>query len=317
MKKFLGGAGGTSADDATLVAGPAPAATAVQSLWHVVGYEVLSELGRGGAAVVYKAWQSCPRRLVALKLLQAGCASRSARDHLRAEAEVMARLNHPNILQVYTAGEENGAFFYAMEWCRRGSLAQNLSRAAPSPDAAAAVVADLAAAMRVVHRAGVVHGDLKPQNILLAEDGAPRIADFGLAVWAAEYREKGRAWPIMGTPSYMAPEQTRGEAAIRPAADVYGLGAILFELLTGVPPFQAPSVLETIEQVRDLAPPAPSRLRPGVPGGLEGICLKCLEKDPALRYAGAAELADDLRRFCGHRPNEPYPTGRPGRPRRG
>ena len=229
----------------------------------------------------------------------------------------MARLNHPNILQVYTAGEENGAFFYAMEWCRRGSLAQNLSRAAPSPDAAAAVVADLAAAMRVVHRAGVVHGDLKPQNILLAEDGAPRIADFGLAVWAAEYREKGRAWPIMGTPSYMAPEQTRGEAAIRPAADVYGLGAILFELLTGVPPFQAPSVLETIEQVRDLAPPAPSRLRPGVPGGLEGICLKCLEKDPALRYAGAAELADDLRRFCGHRPNEPYPTGRPGRPRRG
>ena len=192
------------------------------------------------------------------------------------------------------------------------SLAQNLSEAPLSPDAAAAVVADLAAAMHVVHQAGVVHGDLKPQNILLAADGTPRIADFGLAVWVAEYGGRGRARPIMGTPSYMAPEQARGETTIRPAADVYGLGTILFELLTGVPPFQAPSVLETIEQVRDLSPRPPSKLRPGIPADLERICLKCLEKDPAQRR----RRGGTGRRLAAMLPaprHEPSPQGRPRR----
>ena len=317
MEEFLAGAEGKSADGATLVPDPAPTLTGIQTFRHVVGYDILAELGRGGVAVVYKAWQSCPRRHVALKMLPAGRTSRSARDRLRVEAEVMAGLNHPHILQVYTAGEDNGAFFYTMEWCRRGSLAQNLSKAPFSSDAAAAVVADLAAAMHVVHGAGVVHGDLKPQNILLAADGTPRIADFGLAVWVAEYRGKGLARPIMGTPAYMAPEQACGETVIRPAADVYGLGTILFELLTGVPPFQAASVLETMEQVRDLAPRRRASSDPGTPADLERICLQCLEKDPALRYAGAADLADALRRFCRRRPNEPPSMGGLGRRRRG
>ncbi len=265
----------------------------------VAGYEVLGELGRGGMGVVYKARQVRLNRLVALKMILAGDhAGPEAALRFLAEAEAVARLHHPHIVQVFAFGECDGRPYFEMEYVDGGNLAERLDGTPRPAREAARLVETLARAIHEAHLRGLVHRDLKPANILLAADGVPKIADFGLAKWLDAEAGPTRTHLIVGSPSYMAPEQAGpGPVPVGPAADVYSLGAILYELLTGRPPFQASTVLETLERVRSDEPVSPARLRPRLPRDLVTACLKCLEKDPARRYASAADLADDLRRF--------------------
>jgi hypothetical protein len=270
----------------------------------VPGYQILSELGRGGMGVVYKARQEGLDRLVALKMILAG--SHAGPEHLarfRAEARVIGHLRHPHIVQVYQVGQHEGKPFLALEFADGGSLAQALDGRPWPAERAAALVAKLAAAVHAVHGQGIIHRDLKPGNVLLI-DGEPKVTDFGLA----KQVEGGTSGPTatnaaLGTPSYMAPEQTGGRnREVGPAADVYALGAILYELLTGRPPFRADTPLDTMLLVVSEEPPPPRQLCRAVPLDLEKVCLKCLAKRPAERYASAAALADDLRRFCAGEP---------------
>jgi tetratricopeptide (TPR) repeat protein len=276
----------------------------------VDGYEVLSELGRGGNGVVYRARRIGLKRLTALKVLRGGPAAdpREA-ARLRGEAMALARIGHPNIIQIYEVGETGGRPFLALEFAPCGSLEARL-RDGPQPAReAAALLETLARAIHAAHRAGVVHRDLKPANVLFAEDGTPKIADFGLAKRLNADDAQTCSGDILGTPNYMAPEQARGRsAAAGPAADVYALGAILYELLTGRPPFDGETVWDTLEQVIGWDPPPPRQLAPKVPRDLETICLKCLHKDPLRRYAGADGLADDLAHFLAGRPILARPT---------
>ncbi len=296
---------------------PAEAATAD---WPTVpGYEILAELGRGGMGVVYKARQVGLKRLVALKLLRdSALAGAEERARFRIEAEAAARLRHPNVVQVYQVGEHQGRPYFSMELVEGGSLDRYLAGRPLPATQAAELIRTLARAVEHAHAQRVVHRDLKPANILLVSGESsqdtthhspltthhPKIADFGLA---KRLDSDSTAWTqagaVLGTASYMAPEQADGRAAeVGPAADVYALGAILYELLTGRPPFQADSWNRTVEQVLHEEPAPPTRLHPDVPRDLETVCLKCLEKDPARRYAGAGELADDLGRFLEGRP---------------
>jgi WD40 repeat protein len=286
-------------------AGPA----ATRAPIAVPGYEVLGELGRGGMGVVYKARQTGLGRTVALKMVLAGGhAGAQERARFKAEAEAIARLQHPNIVQVHEVGEHQGLPFFSLEFCPGGSLAQKLS-GTPLPAAEAArLVETLARAVHAAHEAHVVHRDLKPANVLLATDGTPKVTDFGLAKKLDEAGQTASG-AVMGTPSYMAPEQAGGNKEVGPAADVYALGAVLYELLTGRPPFKAASVMDTLMQVLADEPAPPSRLNPGVPRDLETVCLKCLEKGPARRYANAAELAEDLRHFQAGEPIRARPVG--------
>jgi WD40 repeat protein/tRNA A-37 threonylcarbamoyl transferase component Bud32 len=269
---------------------------------RVGGYEVLEELGRGGMSVVYKARQTQPNRLVALKMILAGRHLDPARRaRLLAEADAIARLRHPHIVQIYAAGEHDGLPFLALELVSGGSLAEKQGGSPLPARRAAALVETLACAIQHSHEHGVVHRDLKPANVLLTGEGQPKITDFGLA--RHERPELTATGAVLGTPSYMAPEQAGGDnRAVGPAADVYGLGAILYELLTGRPPFQGPTALETLQQVVSQEPVAPSRLQGWTPRDLETICLKCLSKEPQRRYASAAALAEDLKRFLAGEP---------------
>jgi serine/threonine protein kinase len=269
------------------------------ALPHVAGYDILELLGRGGMGVVYKARQQGLNRLVALKMVLAG-ANASAQDlsRFRAEAEAVARLGHPNIVQIYEIGEQDGCPFLALEYVGGGSLAQHLDGTPVAARQAAELVLSLARAVHHAHEQGIVHRDLKPANVLLRSDGTPKIADFGLAKRADSHDAHTQTGAILGSPSYMAPEQASGATdKIGPATDVYALGVILYELLTGRPPFKGATLLETIEQVREHDPVPPRFLQPKAPRELEIICLKCLEKSPARRYASAAALADDLEAF--------------------
>jgi tetratricopeptide (TPR) repeat protein len=276
------------------------------------GYEVLGELGRGGMGVVYKALHLALKRRVALKrILPRHGDDPEQVARFRREAEAAARLQHPHIVQIHEIGESDGSLYLALEFVDGGSLNRHLG-GTPQPVAeAAALVETLAQAMHYAHQHGVVHRDLKPANVLRAADGNVKIADFGLAkLQAKEDAGQTRSGDILGTPSYMAPEQAEGRKAVGPLADVYALGGILYELLTGRPPFKAESTLETLEQVRRLDPVPVRRLRPNVPHDLETICLKCLRKEPGQRYASALDLADDLARFRSGRPIRARPTGR-------
>jgi serine/threonine-protein kinase len=275
-------------------------------------YEVLEVLGSGGMGVVWKARQKSLPRLVALKRLRAGV---SLRDELlrrfRREAEAIARLQHPNIVHIHEVGEEDGEPYLALEYVAGSSLAQKLTAGPLPAAAAAALVETLARAIHFAHEHAILHRDLKPGNVLLADDGTPKVTDFGLAkVLQAEETADTCSGAILGTPSYMAPEQARGEAAITAAADVYALGAILYETLTGRPPFRGPTALDTLAQVRERDPVPPRALQPKVPADLQTVCLKCLEKEPRRRYATAAELADDLRRFGAGEAIRARPVGR-------
>jgi WD40 repeat protein len=277
----------------------------------IPGYAVLGELGRGGMGVVYKARHLGLDRVVALKMIRTGVhADAEQRGRFQAEAEAAARLQHPNIVQVFEVGEAGrDQPYFSLEYVEGGSLLAQLGQAPQDPRRAAALAATLAGAIDCAHQHGVVHRDLKPANVLLARDGTPKITDFGLA---KRLEDPGltQSGAVLGTPSYMAPEQADGRTReVGPLSDVYALGAILYEMLTGRPPFRAASVLDTLDQVRYQEPVAPRRLQPGVPRDLETVCLKCLEKDPRKRYAGAGDLADDLRRFQGGLPIRARPVG--------
>jgi WD40 repeat protein/tRNA A-37 threonylcarbamoyl transferase component Bud32 len=282
------------------------------SLPDVPGYEVLEELGRGGMGVVYKARQPELDRLVALKLLHAArLAEPGDRARFRIEAAAAARLQHPDIVQVHDTGECGAGPYLAMELVAGGSLAEH-TRGIPQPAReAAGLVARLARAIHYAHEHGVLHRDLKPQNVLWnAELRQPKIADFGLARWLDRDGTQTPSGAILGTPGYMAPELAGGKpAAAGPAADVYGLGAVLYDLLTGRPPFHGETALDTLVQVLHDDPIPPGRLRPGLPRDLETICLTCLRKEPDRRFASAAALADDLDRFLAGRPILARPVG--------
>lgn len=266
---------------------------------QVPGYEIVGVLGRGGMGVVYKARQTQLKRLVALKLmLSGGYAWSEERDRFLAEPEAVARVQHSHIVQIHEIGEYHGLPYFSMEYCPGGSLARNLQGKPLPPLEAAPLVETLAGAVQAVHQAGVVHRNLQPANILLTADGQPRIANFGMAKMLDQADRLTASTAITSTPSYMAPEQARRDGdPLRPAVDIYALGAILYELLTGRPPFRAETPLETFWQVieQDLVPVR--QLNPGVPVELEAICMKCLQKRPSQRYARAADLAADLRRF--------------------
>jgi serine/threonine protein kinase len=275
-------------------AGAAPAA------WPVVpGYEVVAELGRGGMGVVYRAWQVSLKRPVALKLIRDGAlAGPQQQARFRIEAEAVGRMRHANIVAIYEVGEHQGRPFFAMELVEGPSLDRQLSGRPQPARQAAELVHSLALAVQHAHAQSVVHRDLKPANILLSSDGVPKVTDFGLAKRLdSQSTALTQEGAVLGTAAYMAPEQAAGKKEIGPACDIYALGAILYEMLTGRPPFLADSWQQTIEQVLHDEPAPPARLHPGVPPDLETICLKCLEKEPAGRYASAGELADDLARF--------------------
>ncbi len=281
----------------------------------IPGYEILGELGRGGMGVVYRARQVRLNRPCALKMILAGAhATPEAATRFLAEAEAIARLEHPHIVRIHHIGESDGLPFFELEFAPGGSLDRQLDGTPWPPPRAARMAAQLASAIAEAHRQGIVHRDLKPGNVLLAADGTPKITDFGLAKAVGSESGLTATEAILGSPSYMAPEQAGGKAKeAGPAADVYALGAILYELLTGRPPFRAATVLETLEQVKTVEPVPPSQLVPRLPRDVETICLKCLQKDPARRYESAAALAEDLRRFLAGEAILARPVGRPER----
>jgi eukaryotic-like serine/threonine-protein kinase len=267
-------------------------------------YEVIGELGRGGMGVVYKARHLKFQRLVALKMILAGQHAGAQREaRFLAEARAVARLQHPNIVQVHEIGEHEGMPYFSLEFVEGGSLAERLKGPPLSDKEAAHLVEMLARAVQHAHERDIVHRDLKPANVLLTRDGAPKIADFGLARFLGADGGQTASGDVIGTASYMAPEQAEGNIKdVGPTADVYSLGAILYELLTGRPPFSAATLLATLDQVRQEAPQRPRVHNPRVDRSLEAICLKCLSKDRGERYPSAEALADDLERFLDGRP---------------
>jgi eukaryotic-like serine/threonine-protein kinase len=286
----------------------------LETLPHIPGYEVLEMVGSGGVGVVYKARHLSLDRIVAVKMLIAGgYANPRDIERFKREAQAVATLRHPNTVQVFDAGEHDGFPYFTMEFMEGGSLHQALAgNPLPAPKAATSI-AILARAVQAAHDSGIVHRDLKPGNVLMTTDGTLKIADFGLARRLdGEHRQPlTLTGAHVGSPSYMSPEQVVGSAsAIGPWIDVYGLGAILYELLTGRPPFRGENPIETQRQVVQDDPVPPARLNPRVPKDLQTICLKCLRKAPAQRYRSALELAQDLQRFLGGEPIQARPVGR-------
>ena len=285
---------------------PAAGETAAAGGTTMIGdYELLGEIARGGMGVVYKARQASLNRTVALKMIRASEISKP--DQVRrfySEAESAARLEHPGIVQVFQAGLHNGEHFFTMAFVEGKNLNDLVKQSGPlAPRRAARLMQLVAEAVHYAHEKGVVHRDLKPQNILLDEQQQPKVTDFGLAKQVNAPSELTVSGEIIGTPSYMPPEQAAGSIKeIGPAADVYGLGATLYFLLVGRAPFQAASILETIRQVLEVEPAAPRRLNPAIPRDLETICLKCLRKQASSRYVSVAALADDLGRWLEGRP---------------
>ncbi|HLJ95309.1 MAG TPA: protein kinase, partial [Gemmataceae bacterium] len=280
------------------------------SLPSIQNYEIRAELGRGGMAVVYKAWHVPLKRTVALKMiLGAGHLDPERRARFRTEAESVARLQHPNIVQIFDIGEHAGRPFLALEFVEGGSLAKKLAGQPQPVQETAKTVETLARAIHHAHQKGVIHRDLKPANVLVNTDGRQMITDFGLAQ-AADEPARLRDGTIIGTAEYMAPEQAAGQfSSVGPSTDVYALGVILYEMLVGRPPFRGQTPPDTLEQVQTLDPVPPRHQQPKVPRDLETICLKCLEKEPHRRYGTAEALADDLDLFRSGKPIQARPTG--------
>src|SRR5262245_37391598 len=295
-------AGGPNGDDS-----PPEPGTLVR---YFGDYELIQELGRGGMGVVYKARQLSLDRPVALKMLKSDAlATDEELRRFQNEAEAVALLDHPHIVPILEVGEHDRRRYFTMKLIGGSSLDQKLADYAAAPKAVARLVATAAEAVHHAHQRGILHRDLKPANILLDEQGETHVSDFGLAKRIEGDSELTVSGAILGTPAYMAPEQASGRrGAVTTASDVYGLGAVLYALLTGRAPFRGDSVAETLQQVRERPPEPPSQLNPRTPRDLEVICLKCLEKDPARRYASALALSEDLSCFLAGEPIRARPA---------
>ncbi len=294
----------TLTDSSAGTADPLASVQAPDGRLRIGNYQILQEIGRGGMGVVYRARQANLSRIVALKMILAGeHAGLRERARLRNEAQAAAQLMHPNVVQIFEIGEHEGLPFLAMEYVAGGNLTRTL-RAMPQAFRWSARLSEtMARAIHVAHQRGIVHRDLNPSNILIALDGTPKISDFGLAKFLVDDKGLSLSGVILGTPSYMAPEQVSGNGqTIGPGTDVYALGALLYEMLTGAAPFRGFTPMETLCQVMEAELVPPSRLRHGVPEDLETICLKCLDRDPARRYSSAEALAEDLRRYQENQP---------------
>ncbi len=285
-----------NADSLRTLAMPAPAPRVLPT---VPGYDIVGELGRGAMGVVYKARQKKLKRVVALKMVLAGShASPDKLARFHTEAMAVARLQHVNIVQIYEVGEHDGLPYFSLEYVDGAPLDKKINRQPQRAQEAARIVESIARAMHFAHQRQIVHRDLKPANVMITVDGVPKVTDFGLAKAVECDDTHTRSGTILGSPSYMAPEQARGDIhAVGPLSDQYGVGAILYELLTGRPPFQGASILDTLDQVQSREPVHPTQLAPSVPVDLETICLKALQKEPTKRYEDCGALADDVSRF--------------------
>jgi serine/threonine protein kinase/tetratricopeptide (TPR) repeat protein len=284
--------------------------TTVAAGTRIEDYVLLNEIARGGMGIVYRARQRVPSRIVALKMiLPVHLNSPGAVNRFRMEAEAAASLDHESILPIYAVGEHDGAPFYSMKFAEGGALSARIDNYRDKPREAAALIAKLAHAVAFAHEHGILHRDVKPANVLFDAAGKPYVSDFGLAKWVTRESDLTQTFAVLGTPFYMAPEQAVSSNHVTNSADIYSLGAMLYHLLTGNPPFIGNTPMEVLRRAVEEAPKHPRLTNPRVPRDLETICLKCLEKEPESRYASAAALADDLKRFCAGRTIQARPAG--------
>ena len=294
---------------------PAHAATKSERLAEMLGelgdYELLEEVGRGGQGVVFRARQKSLNRTVALKVISLGqWASEAHLKRFRREAEAAASLDHPGIVPIHEVGERDGQCYFSMQFIEGGQLDEVVRREPMPIRRAVELIAKVARTVHYAHEHGILHRDIKPGNILLDKNGEPHLTDFGLARLLDTQSSVTRTIDVLGTPSYMAPEQAAGETTkLSKATDVYGLGAVLYQLLTGQPPFAGGTTYETIRLLRDTEPRQPRLLNPKIDRDLSTICLKCLEKDPQRRYSSALALAEDLEHWLKHEPIQARRSG--------
>src|SRR5213082_1780725 len=300
-----------SCDNPKPTSGVKEAVRAATMLGELGDYELLDEVGRGGQGVVFRARQKSLNRTVALKVISLGqWASKAHLKRFRREAEAAARLEHPSIVPIHEVGERDGSCYFSMKFVEGGQLDEVVRRTPISIRQAAELMAKVTRTVHYAHEHGILHRDIKPGNILLDVKGEPHLTDFGLARLVESESSVTHTLDVLGTPSYMAPEQAVGNnAAVSSVTDVYGIGAVLYQLLTGHPPFAGGTTYETIKLLEDTEPRQPRLLNPKIDRDLSTICLKCLEKDPKRRYSSALALAEDLERCLKHEPIRARHTG--------